>query len=619
MGEKRLPKRTRAHVLETLSRQHVESIFPPEWVPRRVEDDYGLDMRVEIVTGEEVSGLEFAVQLKGTDHLKTSGDDVLHSCKVSTANYFLHRLEPVMYVVYDAQEDTAYWLWVQPYLHILDNTRPGWHDRKTVQIRIPCSNRLTQEVIQLITRDVQAWEKRELPIVGWPLSAASIAKEKQGKPSVLFLENVGDELWHKGELKQAQSIYLQAVEQAEHSAFDDKVTRARLYRKIGRLHRESGNLDRALEYYENGQTIVKAALPVSARKIEQARLLTEQAAVYIDLGKHQEAVECVQRAVGLLEGSKAASEIGDTMQALAIAYRDAGQRDSFLELMDKARDMYRRVEDIGGEIRIMGNLAIDTLHWGDYQEAIRLFKQVLERLEESPNLAVTANAHLNLAIAYTDAVQLTQALDFAEMSLEEYAEVGDRVGELMACAAFAEVLKERAAKAAQSGNLAAAKDYVGEARRLVNKGLGLADKEDLDVASSLYDLLRIMAEAYLAVGEYERSKEHLAEAEILAQQQEIEPQTHAHGQVAHARLCEVHGDYVQAHRYLEEARNTFATQAYWKNVVPVDILRAEILRRIGGIKEARDVLEKARDLAEMRMREQDSARIAGLLEQLPSP
>ena len=37
----RLPRRTRAHVLETLSRQYVESIFPPEWVCHRIEDDYG--------------------------------------------------------------------------------------------------------------------------------------------------------------------------------------------------------------------------------------------------------------------------------------------------------------------------------------------------------------------------------------------------------------------------------------------------------------------------------------------------------------------------------------------------------------------------------------------------
>jgi len=187
MADQRLPKRTRAHVLETRSRQHVESIFPTEWVCRRVGNDYGLDMRVEIVTGESVSGLEFAVQLKGTDHLRTSGEDVLHSCKVSTAHYFLHRPEPVMYVVYDAQEDTAYWLWVQPYLRGLDDASPGWRDRKEVRVRIPRANRLTREAVPLIANYVQAWWARVMAVVGqeYPASPAEAPRPFQLPPDLV--------------------------------------------------------------------------------------------------------------------------------------------------------------------------------------------------------------------------------------------------------------------------------------------------------------------------------------------------------------------------------------------------------------------------------------------------
>lgn len=159
------PKRTRAHVLENLSRQYVEGIFPPEWICRQVEDDYGIDLRVEIVTGDQVTGLEFSIQLKATDHLKTSGDDVLHRCKVSTAEYFLHRLEAVMYVVYDAQEKIAYWLWMQPYPNRLDAARSGWRDQKTVGIRIPRSNRLTRENLSAIASDVEVRRKRIQPFL----------------------------------------------------------------------------------------------------------------------------------------------------------------------------------------------------------------------------------------------------------------------------------------------------------------------------------------------------------------------------------------------------------------------------------------------------------------------
>ena len=54
--EGQLPELTRAHELETLSRRHVERILPANWICRRVEDDYGLDLRVEISAGARWAG-----------------------------------------------------------------------------------------------------------------------------------------------------------------------------------------------------------------------------------------------------------------------------------------------------------------------------------------------------------------------------------------------------------------------------------------------------------------------------------------------------------------------------------------------------------------------------------
>jgi tetratricopeptide (TPR) repeat protein len=164
---KQLPERPRSHVLEELSLQHLKATLPAAWICRRVEDDYGLDVRVEIVAGGQVTAVEFSVQLKATDDLKTSGGHVLHRCKTSTARYFLRRPEPVMYVVYDAQEQAAYWLWVQPYLEGLDETDPGWREQKTLQIRVPRANRLTTKSAPVIANHVQAWWARVLPAVGW--------------------------------------------------------------------------------------------------------------------------------------------------------------------------------------------------------------------------------------------------------------------------------------------------------------------------------------------------------------------------------------------------------------------------------------------------------------------
>jgi hypothetical protein len=182
-----LPRRPRAHVLEDLSRRHVESILPDEWVCRVEHQDYGIDMRVEMVAGEAVTGLEFSIQLKATDRLKVNKGDVVHRCKVSAANYYLARPEPVIYLVYDAQEEVAYWLWIKPYLEALGEGRPAWRGQKTVGIRIPLTNRFEHSVIPGIAEVVYAWNRREVPEVDWDSSYVPAAPQvgAPDKPSEL--------------------------------------------------------------------------------------------------------------------------------------------------------------------------------------------------------------------------------------------------------------------------------------------------------------------------------------------------------------------------------------------------------------------------------------------------
>jgi len=132
-------------------------MFPPEWICRPIAYDYGLDLSVEIVDGEAVTGREFFVQLKATEQLKTSHRDVIHRCKVSTARYFLQRLEPVMYIVYDAREEAAYWVWIQPYLRELEQTQPAWSYQKSIQVRVPLANKLTHTSIPEIRAYMQNW------------------------------------------------------------------------------------------------------------------------------------------------------------------------------------------------------------------------------------------------------------------------------------------------------------------------------------------------------------------------------------------------------------------------------------------------------------------------------
>ncbi len=78
----RLPQRPREHVLETETEKFVSQVLPSEWLTEKRRHDYGVDLQVEIVQGEDVTGARFSIQLKGTDQLKVRKKAyIAHKCK----------------------------------------------------------------------------------------------------------------------------------------------------------------------------------------------------------------------------------------------------------------------------------------------------------------------------------------------------------------------------------------------------------------------------------------------------------------------------------------------------------------------------------------------------------
>lgn len=154
----RLPKRIRQHVIEEESRQYVKQILPDEWVVQDVVKDYGIDLTVEIVIDEEVTGAPFSIQVKGTDKLVIRKRGyVAHRCKTSTLAYFLQRPEPVIYLVYDTQKKAGYWIWIKDYIR--QELKPSWRDQETATVRIPLENRFNADALREIAKRVLKFHK----------------------------------------------------------------------------------------------------------------------------------------------------------------------------------------------------------------------------------------------------------------------------------------------------------------------------------------------------------------------------------------------------------------------------------------------------------------------------
>ncbi|ATC60106.1 DUF4365 domain-containing protein [Vibrio anguillarum] len=107
----RLPKRTRAHILEELSVDKFKSLLPHEWVYRIPTHDYGIDGEVEVFDNDGLStGIKFLVQLKATDE-KNSSKALKLRMSIEKLNYFKQLDCPILVVRHLAHTDTIYSRW----------------------------------------------------------------------------------------------------------------------------------------------------------------------------------------------------------------------------------------------------------------------------------------------------------------------------------------------------------------------------------------------------------------------------------------------------------------------------------------------------------------------------
>jgi len=112
--------RTREHIIADLSVNHLEYfVLKSGFTLEKFNADYGYD--AELYTyekmGEFENGLVY-IQLKATDNIEIKQ---LRSGKLSFSiekqhlEIWLHELMPVILVLFDAQKERAYWLYLQLY------------------------------------------------------------------------------------------------------------------------------------------------------------------------------------------------------------------------------------------------------------------------------------------------------------------------------------------------------------------------------------------------------------------------------------------------------------------------------------------------------------------------
>lgn len=160
-----MPRRPRAHELETDSRNVFRAALPSQWVAREITSDYGLDEHVEIFTTEgDATGRAFLAQLKGTDEVE------LHQAlrmrlKRTTVNYLAEQDLPVLLVRYHAPSGELYTRW----FHSFDPHYGQRDESRTVTYRLSPQDAWNEGTPEDLVRGVEAFRtirqrRLELPL-----------------------------------------------------------------------------------------------------------------------------------------------------------------------------------------------------------------------------------------------------------------------------------------------------------------------------------------------------------------------------------------------------------------------------------------------------------------------
>ena len=144
-------KRPREHIIADLAVNYVERfVFLCGYSVEKVEYDYGYDLIIFTYDSQgEIENGQIYLQLKARNSLRITKDKSAIAFSIHRSDLELWLLEPMpcMLIVYDAQMEQAYWLYLQAYFEKITDFNLS-EMGETMTVYIPTKNILNQEAIR---------------------------------------------------------------------------------------------------------------------------------------------------------------------------------------------------------------------------------------------------------------------------------------------------------------------------------------------------------------------------------------------------------------------------------------------------------------------------------------
>ena len=185
--------------------------------------------------------------------------------------------------------------------------------------------------------------------------------------------------------------------------------------RLGRLHRETGNLPKALD-------LALKSLAISQQNNfldKEAGAFTLFSSIYHDLGNYNKANNYMRQAMAIDEQSKDPIRINSDLLNIATNYIDLGNTDSATYYVQKAYNGYLKFHLIVLDFYVRRNMGRLQFKLGNYNSAIEYLKKSLLISKNDKDHRNASYNYSQLAEVFEKTNKIDSVIIYAKLALEE--------------------------------------------------------------------------------------------------------------------------------------------------------------------------------------------------------
>ncbi len=298
----------------------------------------------------------------------------------------------------------------------------NWRRSALARIHRPLVIWLPQYLVSQLAEDAPDLYDWYSNVYEFSLSTEAVEKQKDG--------------W-KEELTSSQTDPAERMSRAEKERWLHTLTelldenkepnqyRAHLLNELGRLHNAIGNLEDALECYEQSLAIQQEI----GDKSGEGTTLNNISQIYDARGDYETALRYLEQSLAIRQEIGDKSGEGRTLNNISQIFKARGDYETALRYLEQSLAIRQEIGDKSGEGRTLNNISQIFKARGDYETALRYLEQSLAIQQEIGDKSGEGTTLNNISQIYDARGDYETALRYLEQSLAIQQEIGDKSGE----------------------------------------------------------------------------------------------------------------------------------------------------------------------------------------------